>query len=224
MRVYFWTVTFRELRSDWVQSKAFTEFLHELKRHIDPDIGGVKVAELHPGGHGVHFHFLCNRRVSVQVVRLWGRQFGIGRIYVEVADQNSAEYMAKYLSKRGAAPFCESGRRQRRWACFGKVPKRCRCSDLVFESPMWDYRRSKEHPRPFINWRYEHLLSRAWDFGEDTFEFAWLAARDGNMGDLMKCTVVAGYEVRRDGPMGRLVLVERLDWRGRHDLPSLDPF
>jgi hypothetical protein len=44
------------------------------------------------------------------------------------------------------------------------------------------------------------------------------------MGDLMKCTVVAGYEVRRDGPMGRLVLVERLDWRGRHDLPSLDPF
>ena len=40
----------------------------------------------------------------------------------------------------------------------------------------------------------------------------------------MKCTTVAGYEVRRDGPMVRLVLVEGLEWQGRHELPSVDTF
>jgi ribosomal protein L34 len=86
---------------------------------------------------------------------------------------------------------------------------------------MWDYRRS--HDRPFTKYRYEHLLSLAWDFGEDTFEFAWQAIKNGNIQDVMKCTVVAGYEVRREGPNGRLVLVERPEWRGRHRLPDLDP-
>jgi len=222
-RVYFWTFTFAEIQSDWEGSAKFTAFLHDLRR-LDwaEDVGGVKVAELHPGGHGIHFHALVNRRLNVNWVRQLARRHGIGRIHVEVADQNggTAQYLSKYLSKSREGPLCESGRRMRRWAAFGPV-YRCRCSDLVFHSSMWDYRRS--HDRPFTKYRYEHLLSLAWDFGEDTFEFAWQAIKNGNIQDVMKCTVVAGYEVRREGPNGRLVLVERPEWRGRHRLPDLDP-
>ena len=210
LRVYFWTVTFREVRADWEQSAAFTAFLEQLRRQVDPDMGGVKVGELHPGGHGVHYHLLVNRRISVHLVRKLGRRYGIGRIFVEVADQNAGpEYLAKYLSKRGDHPLCKSGRNQRRWSCFGKVPRRCRCSDLQFENPMWLHRRA--HQMPFVGYRFEPLLDKAWMRGLPAFRLAYSAARAGDMGTVMAVVNRAGWDVVLDGTRKRAVLAERFE-------------
>jgi hypothetical protein len=224
-RVYFWTVTFKRCRDDWVQSAAFSAFLDALRhddvRHCAVPLGGVKVGELHPGGHGLHFHFLCNKRVSVHTVRRLGGPHGIGRVFVEVADNNAAAYMAKYLTKsRGkAVPRTHSGRRMRLWACFGAVPRRCRCKDLVFHSPMWDFRRARGFG--FLGWRFEPFLERAWfaNEGSDAFIWAWYRCRDGDWLSAIKASAV-GYEVRRDGSRGELVLVEIRS----HRLPVVNPF
>ena len=210
--MYFWTVTFREARHDWVQSERFTAFLAHLKRHLDSDIGGVKVAELHPGGHGVHFHLLVNRRISVHVVRRVGRVYGIGRIQVKVADQNAGaatEYLAKYMCKGGDRPHCESGRNMRRWAAFGAIPHRCRCSDIVYESPMWDFRRKNNFPVLPRKWWLEGKLERAFQRGIPAFRLAYLAARDGNFGMLTEIVDKAGVDVVLDGVRGTLTMVHR---------------
>ncbi len=170
-RVYFWTFTFTGVNADWENSRRFTKFLHHLQAVLDGDWGGVRVAELHKE-HGVHFHALINRRLAVDIVRRVARCYGIGRIFVEVADNNNgtARYLSKYLSKQKKGPLCESGRSMRRWAKFGQV-RHVRIRDLVNFSPMWVFRR--EHKMTFLGYVNEHLLQQAWDRGEDTFIFCY---------------------------------------------------
>jgi hypothetical protein len=178
-RVYFWTFTFAAVHSDWEAMRMFSAFLNHLRKTIGGDWSGVRVAELHPGGHGVHFHALLDRRLDVHIVRRVGRCYGIGRIHVEVAHgEESVKYLAKYLSKQREGPLCESGRNARRWASFGPI-QGTRVSDLVNESPQWVFRR--EHGFTFLGFRVEPLLNRCWDYGESTFKSAWYAARRGEV-------------------------------------------
>jgi len=168
--VYLWTVTFSALHSDWECGKLFRAFLNHLREVVGrTGWGGVRVCELHRE-HGVHYHLLVTERLAVDLVRRVGRCHGIGRIHVVRADEGSAAYLAKYLSKKGEGPRGQRGGSMRRWAAFGDVES-TRCKDVVLESPMWAYRRQRG-----LRWRgyqQEWILSAAWDRGEDVFLSAW---------------------------------------------------
>jgi hypothetical protein len=181
--VYFWTVTFYELHSDWVASELFGRFLWDLRRRLGKGWGGVRVAELHRE-HGVHFHLLVTARLPVDLVRTIGRCHGIGRVHVCKARPESGVYLAKYLSKRTSGPKTESGRNARRWAAFGDVD-RTRVKDLENNSPMWVYRRI--HGLKFTDYQSEKILQHCWDRGEACFHRAWKAiAVSDNHGDAIK--------------------------------------
>lgn len=180
-KVYFWTFTFYHLQSDWDGAQLFSKFLNHLRKTLGGDWGGVRVVELHRE-HGVHYHALINRRLAVDIVRRIAKYYAIGRIFVEKAHPDAAIYLSKYLTKQRTGPKTQSGRNARRWAAFGPIQK-TRISDLVNDSPMWQFRR--EHRLPFTGYRHEHLLTRAWDFGPTHFKAAWWAARNQRIGDLI---------------------------------------
>lgn len=202
-RVYLWTVTFACVQADWEGSKRFSAFLKHLREVVGKGWGGVRVAELHRE-HGIHFHMLVTERLAVDLVRRVGRCHGIGRIHVCRARPEAGGYLAKYLSKQKEGPRHESGRKMRRWAAFGEVP-RVRVSDLVNDRPMWIYRREKG--LPFLNYKAEKILERAWDYGERAFTTAWWCLKGGTLqGEAAAIAIATGkYEARENG------CVERLD-------------
>lgn len=172
-KVYFWTITFCTLHSDWECSQQFSKFLNHLRKRLGGGWGGVRVAELHRE-HGVHFHMLLNVRIPVDIVREIGEHYGIGRIHACVADISSAKYMAKYLSKQRSGPKTKSGRNMRRWAAFGDI-ERVKVSNIINDSPMWVYRR--QHNLPWLGYWKETILRKCWEHGEAAFKTAWFRLR-----------------------------------------------
>lgn len=80
---------------------------------------GLRVVEVHPGtihrpSHGLHFHCLLAPRMNVHVVQKVGKPWGFGRMHVQLADRDSAYYLAKYLTKKG-----ELAPGSRRWGTVG---------------------------------------------------------------------------------------------------------
>lgn len=225
-KIYFWTFTFNTVHSDQEGSRLFSDFLNHLRKVLGGDWGGVKVAEIHPKGHGIHFHALINRRLAVDIVRRVAKCHGLGRIHVERAwaDKNhpaktktfyywngsawvnsetrtitaktSSEYLAKYLAKQRKGPVSKSGRSVRRWSTFGPIRK-TRVKDLANDSPQWVFRR--EHNLPFTNYRFEMFLNVCWIRGEDVFKSAWYAAQRGDL-----ATVILAKEgkILPDGQFG----------------------
>lgn len=132
-RVYFWTFTFRGVEDDTHAFKCWNHLATLLRRKWKDDLGvpGVRVVEVHPGGHGLHFHLLVARRLSVDEVRRLAIRSGFGRIHVQKARQNHGEYMAKYLAKSddGLKRGC------RRWGNFGSF-KGTAVKDIVIESTL----------------------------------------------------------------------------------------
>jgi len=217
-RLYFWTVTFCTLKSDWEASARFSAFLNHLREVVGrTGWGGLRVVELHKE-HGVHYHLLVTERLAVDLVRKVGRCHGIGRVQVgrvwEHEYEEAINYLAKYLSKQKEAPrtegrfeivavkdgpFVEWGikivkpRAMRRWAAFGDIP-RTKVSDMVNDSPMWVYRR--ENKLGWLNsFADEHVLNRCWDHGPEHFRAAWFACRRSR-----------GHEDSRDIAIGKLVV------------------
>lgn len=178
-KVYFWTITFAEVRNDWEQSARFRKFLNHLRMIFGTEWGGVRVAELHKE-HGVHFHMLITARIGVDVVRRIGPAYGIGRIQVCKARKQSAKYLAKYLSKQKSGPITEKGNSMRRWSAFGNI-KRVRVKDIQNDSPMWVYRR--QHNLPFLTFKDEIVISRAWNISPEACKAAWFCCRRGNFQD-----------------------------------------
>lgn len=219
-RTYFWTATFYTLHADWECLTLWRKFLNHLRKVIGPGWGGVRVAELHKE-RGVHFHFLINLRVGIDLVRRIAQCYGIGRIDVRRVRPtgfmkdgslavNVAKYMAKYLSKQREAPLTQSGRRARRWAAFGDIDA-TRISDLVNESPMWVYRRA--NALPFLGYAQEAILQRCWLFSEHTLKAAWFSMAN------------TGHVTADAAAMAQGCLEVRglKDWVWRHKL-CLSPF
>lgn len=137
---YLWTFTLRECVSVAAAFAAWVKFANRLhKWGVHPvtkeqTIVGLRVAELHPGGHGVHFHVLINRRLNIHVVRRFAELQGFFWIDVRRATETRcgrlARYLGKYLSKQDRAE-CMRGRRL--WQAFGKWGQ-TRCKDIVVES------------------------------------------------------------------------------------------
>lgn len=116
--VYFWTFTFKEVLHDFQAMYLWNQFMRSMKNAF-PMMHGLRVVEVHPGtemrpSHGLHFHCLLAPRMNVQVVQKVGKRWGFGRMHVQLADKDSAYYLAKYLTKKGEL---EPG--ARRWGTVG---------------------------------------------------------------------------------------------------------
>jgi len=129
-----WTLTLREAVPVRVGCMILYRGVQVLR---SCGLRGVRVYELHPGGHGVHMHVVTDRFAPVRKVRAFLRLKcpEIGRIHV--CRVSSGAYVCKYLHK---AQRGESLHGVRLWAWFGEKVgpggKRlhCRVSSVAVES------------------------------------------------------------------------------------------
>lgn len=129
---YMWTFTFREVMTDARVGNATRSFLHALKRLENYNIGGVRIYEVHPGGHGVHLHVVINRRIPAKQVWRIAKRNGLGWLSVKKCYGEASElarYLGKYLAKDG--PKMDKG--VRKWQSFGTV-KRSRVRGIKIET------------------------------------------------------------------------------------------
>lgn len=83
---------------------------------------GIRVFEMHPGGHGMHVHAVTGERFCVREIRHLAEMHGWGRIHVKrITTETELVYAAKYLGKQLGAMDALKGRR--RWASFGRWPE-----------------------------------------------------------------------------------------------------
>lgn len=96
-RAYLWTFTL----PDMVEPRQGAERWCNLSRRLKLKLkfAGIRVYELHPGGHGLHVHVICRSWYNVNVVRVLAEGCGFGRINVTYIDASRGVYIAKYLNK-----------------------------------------------------------------------------------------------------------------------------
>lgn len=131
-QIYFWTFTFKAVEYDERAMYLWGNYAHALRDFFGHSFQGLRVVEIHGGeySHGLHFHALLNKRISIHIVRRIGKRFGFGRISVEPCDIGAAHYLTKYLSKENELP---SG--TRKWAPMGGfIP--CKVRNVVVESTL----------------------------------------------------------------------------------------
>jgi len=135
--LFFWTFTFAEVL-DIVEARArwrkFCGHPHDGLCVCFPNMSGLRVFEIHPGGimghsHGLHIHMVCDTFLSVDVVRSIWNKFGKGRIHVKKVPQEAALYLGKYLGK--AREECLKG--VRLWAPIGRAATH-KVSDIVVDT------------------------------------------------------------------------------------------
>lgn len=132
-QLYFWTFTRRKCEDVKHVRKSWNKALTYIKRAC-PTFCGVRVFELHPGGHGLHVHVVTNARFDVRVVRSALRKTGWGRMHVMRLHGSKVKTTAGYCSKyctKAKRPECLKG--WRLWAPFGKW-EHCRCLDVAYDS------------------------------------------------------------------------------------------
>jgi hypothetical protein len=115
-KVYFWTLTWPTVQPDWRYPIAYDMFMKELQHRHGGLIQGLRVVEVHEGGHGLHYHLLVSMRIGVRLLRAIAKKYGIGRVQVTQCNHiNQGKYLAKYLSK-GGSPLTKG---MRRWGTIG---------------------------------------------------------------------------------------------------------
>ncbi len=131
--LYFWTFTFAEVLDVAEGRRRWSEFLRKLrkrKKRQGLDFQGLRVFELHPGGHGLHIHVLTHCFLRVNEVRALWQSCGGGRVHVLPIAADRAGYAGKYLRKSGR-PDCLKGVRM--WAAFGGM-EHTKVKDVEIES------------------------------------------------------------------------------------------
>lgn len=124
-RLYFWTFTFVKVENDDAAMYFWKRFLCDGLLKIWPDCRGLRVVQVHPGGHGLHFHALLNKRLPVQIVRRLAARYHFGRIHVRRAREGDGAYLARYLSRSAGG----IGKGARKWAAVGGF-RACRVRDI----------------------------------------------------------------------------------------------
>ena len=131
-RVFMWTITFRDVMPVWWYMNTHTLFVREVQKWYRK-FRGLRVTEVH-NLHGIHYHWLVDTWMDVELVRHLGRKFGIGRVHAVEADRGAALYLAKYMSKKKQAP---SIAKLSKWGTLGGfIP--CRVRDIEITSPSSD--------------------------------------------------------------------------------------
>jgi len=115
-KVYFWTFTFKNVLPDWKASMRWTEFLKELGNIFGQNVPGIRVVEVHPSewSHGLHYHVLIAKRISIHLMRRIGEKYDFGHMWVIRAEKETAHYLAKYILKEN-----DLSKGMRKWACIG---------------------------------------------------------------------------------------------------------
>lgn len=124
-RPYFWTFTLAKKLSVPAAFRAWRDFVAALMRYGSSGgkhtIYGLRVAELHPNGHGLHFHCVLNRHIPIHAIRQRAEHYGFFWIDVRrtlLGDASGiADYLTKYLTKAGRP---EELKGRRLWAPIGK--------------------------------------------------------------------------------------------------------
>jgi len=122
---YMWTLTFAKTYPDsWcgnMHSRLTKYMSHSVQSGEIPEFAGVRVVEEHPGGHGLHYHWVLRGKVSLAIVRRNAKRAGFGHVFIarderrrfRKCDAGAAGYLAKYLTKN------EKLHGVRAWACIG---------------------------------------------------------------------------------------------------------
>jgi len=118
---WLWTLTFAEVLSYNYAGNCHRLLTTAIKneRRIAgnwPETwGAVKVAERHPGGHGLHFHWVAYPRLPIHKLLELAHSCGFGAINVhpEPCTPRVATYLAKYLIK--GSPLTSV----KQWGCLG---------------------------------------------------------------------------------------------------------
>jgi hypothetical protein len=115
---FLWTFTFRQALDVAYARKLWRSGMMALKRQAS--FCGIRVFELHPGGHGLHVHLVTPDWFDVRLVRrIWtgaSTDFLGGRVHVAAKAKAEGHYIGKYLSKQGRPP-CLKGARM--WSTVG---------------------------------------------------------------------------------------------------------
>jgi len=138
---YMWTLTFAKVYPD-----SWCGNMHRnLVRALGDDakagylgkngFAGVRVTEVHPNGHGIHFHWIIRGRIPLGRVRMRAKQCGFGHVFIardernrfRMVDAGAAGYVAKYLSKGDKLAGVRS------WACIGDY-NGTKTVDIEFDS------------------------------------------------------------------------------------------
>jgi len=164
-RVYFWTFTFKHVWPDWWYPPAWNGFAKEVRNLYGQFCCGMRVIEIHPGGHGLHYHLLVNKRMSIHFIKRIGAKWGMGRISVNriPADRGCVIYLSKYLGK----DFAGKLHGVKRWGTFGGF-HHVKYKNIIIESDYMTCRRKHLPNKILIG--YEELLRRAFEIhGEPGF-------------------------------------------------------
>jgi len=95
----------------------------------------MRFTELHPGGHGVHFHLILNRFVHIQAIRRWAAKAGFGRVHV--VPRNLPEKALKYVVKDMNRIARQGLFRQKLWLCWRrKVDWHCKIKRIAVIDPV----------------------------------------------------------------------------------------
>lgn len=126
--LFLWTFTLKTVM-DLDEARTSWNCLLTALLRTYPQLHGLRVYELHPGGHGLHVHLICNTFMHVDVVRRLASKCGWGRIHAKRSNLDQAQYLAKNLSKR--RPPCFKG--WRLWSGVGDW-ERTKVSDIIRDS------------------------------------------------------------------------------------------
>lgn len=135
--LFFWTFTFAEVLDVSEARDRWRKFCGDKREGLTvcfPEMSGLRVFEMHPGGlmghsHGLHIHMVVDSYLSVDVVRAIWNKFCRGRIHVKKVPREAALYLGKYLGK--ARTECLKG--VRLWAPVGRAATH-KVSDIVVDT------------------------------------------------------------------------------------------
>jgi len=126
-RATFFTFTFVKYHNVDDAHKAWNSIQAECRRKFR-NWRGIRVTEVHPGGHGIHFHCLFAGYIPLHPLKSVASRFGFGDIKPLEVGPGTPHYLAKYLRK----PQPMLGRR-RKWGMIGGF-KGSRVRDIEVKS------------------------------------------------------------------------------------------
>lgn len=156
-RVYFWTFTFKNTYPDWWYPAAWRKFALAVYNLYGGDVCGLRVIEAHKE-HGLHYHLLVNRRMSIHLIRRIATPLGIFWIHVSkrAVPFAAALYVSKYVTKYG--PKLHEG--IHRWNTFGAF-QAVKKNSVIIDSPYMRARRRWVKTK--VPYGYEELLRRVFE-------------------------------------------------------------
>lgn len=145
-QLYFWTFTLPVKLHPVEGAKMWGDLNRELRRSVG--FYGLRVFELHPGGHGLHVHVATSDIFDIREIIPICKRLGWGKVFVCEWDddiEQAGRYMSKYLTKQVQMWQGMGLKGVRWWASFGKCGNKpidhVRVKDVEIQSfrrAIWD--------------------------------------------------------------------------------------